>query len=84
MWRNVPKKSEQIQRFKLKLPLNCWVFFDVVESTVEYCLDMWVKFSPFFIFLKNSHLAVAVRYPSRAFWDTFSDGQFLWFRDMTS
>ena len=29
MTRNVPKKSEQIQRFKLKLPLNCWVFFNV-------------------------------------------------------
>ena len=29
-------------------------------------------------------ISVAVRYLSRAFWDKFSDGQFLWFRDMQS
>ena len=58
MSRNVPKKSEQIQRFKLKLPLNCWVFFDVAESTVEYCFDVWVKLSPFF-YLFNRHLVMA-------------------------
>ena len=51
MSRNVPKKSKLIQRFNLKLPLNCWVFFDVAESTVEYCFDVWAKFIPFFIFL---------------------------------
>ena len=51
--RNDKKCSEEIRTdptFQVKITTELLGVFGR-ESTVEYCFDVWVKFSPFFIFL---------------------------------